>query len=78
MTLYEFKLLSEENQFKTIWNMGVHLDSIKTSSENIVLYALDKFFVEVYYDASTNSITECMSFIEGERLNKYSNIPKSL
>jgi len=78
MTLYEFKLLNEEDQFKTIWDIGVHLDSIKTPSENIVLYAVDNFFVEVYYNATTNATTECMSFIEGERLNKYSNIPNTL
>ena len=35
-------------------------------------YAIDKFFVEVVYDAEQNVITEVRSFKYGQLLDKYS------
>lgn len=37
-------------------------------------YALDMFFVEVYYDAKQNVITKVQSFKTGHSLDKYSNV----
>ena len=36
-------------------------------------YAIDKFFVEVVYDAQHNVITEVRSFKYGHSLNKYAS-----
>ena len=42
------------------------------------LYAVSIFFVEVTYDAKDNRITGINSFVGGEALDKYSNVPKEI
>ena len=42
------------------------------------LYAVSMFFVEVTYDAKDNRITGIKSFVGGETLDKYTNVPKEL
>ena len=39
------------------------------------LYAVSMFWVEVTYDAKDNKITGIKSFVGGETLDKYSNVP---
>tara|TARA_B100000929_G_scaffold263539_1_gene229438 strand:+ start:97 stop:264 length:168 start_codon:yes stop_codon:yes gene_type:complete len=38
------------------------------------LYAVDRFFVEIAYDSTIHSIIHFVSFIEGDKLNRYSFI----
>ena len=42
-----------------------------TQDIKINCYAIDKFFVEVVYDAEHNTITEVRSFKYGHSLDKY-------
>ncbi len=57
MTLYEFKLLNEDDQLKTLWDKGIFLENHITKTEKINCYAIDMFFVEVVYSVN-NQITE--------------------
>ncbi len=50
------------------------LDNFVTEDVRINCYALDMFFVEVYYDGTHNKVTETQSFKTGKSLDKYSNI----
>jgi len=50
MTLYEFNLLNEEDQSQTVWDNGTYIDSVTSEGFKMVLYAIDKFYVEVQYD----------------------------
>jgi len=52
----------------------VFLDNHLTEKERCNCYAIDKFFVEVVYDAEHNVITEVRSFKTGNSLDKYSNL----
>jgi len=72
MTLYEFRMLNDDDQLKAVWGKGVFLDNHITKTEKINCYAIDMFFVEVVYDAKQNKITEVRCFKEGHRLDKYS------
>jgi len=72
MTLYEFNILDENNKYQTTWDLGNHIDTAFTNEHSINLYAIDKFFVEVYYDAKSNKIVDIKSFIHGHSLDKYS------
>ena len=72
MTLYEFNLLSFEDKQKTVWDIGIYLDNYVTKDIKINCYAIDRFFVEVFYDSETNKITKVTSFNHGKELNKYS------
>jgi hypothetical protein len=71
MTLYQFNILTEDNKLKTVWDIGefienhISIDGIKN------LYAINKFYVEVVYDAQNNQIIGVESFKTGEDLDKY-------
>jgi hypothetical protein len=47
MTLYEYKMLSEDDQWDTVFSKGKFLDMVMDGNSKFVLYAIDKFFVEV-------------------------------
>jgi len=73
MNLYEFSRLSEEEQYNTTWAIGVLVDQFIKNSIIINLYAINEFFVEVYYDQYTNKILYKKHFKQGELLDKYLN-----
>ncbi len=74
MTLYDFNKLSLKEKLTLVWDKGVFLDNYIDKIETCNCYAIDKFFVEVVYDAEQNTITEVRSFKTGSLLDKYSNI----
>ena len=74
MTLYEFNILTFEEKQAIVWDKGAFLDNYVTKEERCSCYAIDKFFVEVVYNAEHNTITEVRSFKTGHLLDKYSNI----
>ncbi len=74
MTLYKFNLLNEAEQYDTVFTKGTFLDSKNYGAKRFALYAIDRFFVEVEYDAPNNKIVGLKSFKTGALLDKYSNI----
>ncbi len=74
MTLYEFNSLSLEDKQATVWDKGVFLDNYVTKDVRINCYAIDRFFVEVHYDAEHNTITDVTAFKSGHNLDEYSKI----
>ena len=77
MTLYEFLMLEDDKQYQTVWDRGIFLDAITINNQKIVLYAIDKFFVEIYYDVVSNKIVDKKTFKYGDSLDKYLNIKTS-
>lgn len=73
MKIYEFSRLSEEEQYKTVWNIGKLVDQFINENISINLYAINEFFVEVYYDRDNNKILYKKHFKQGELLDKYLN-----
>ena len=71
MTLYEFNLLDEHHQANMIWNAGVHIDERTDSDLTILLYQIDSFYVEVYYDQVKNDIIRFRSFSSVNQLEPY-------
>ena len=47
MTLYVYKMLSENEQYDTVFAKGKFLDIVIEGNSKFILYAIDKFFVEV-------------------------------
>ena len=78
MTLYEYKILSEDEQYDTVFSKGKFLDIHNDGNTKYVLYAIDMFFVEVAYNANDNRTTGIKSFICCEILDKYSNVPREI
>ncbi len=72
MTLYEYKMLSEEEQWNTLWDKGEFLTNLKLINKSFSLYAIDKFFVEVELDPLTDKIIGKKVFKHGHCMEKYS------
>ena len=71
MTLYEFNILDINQRMEAVNQLGTFLDNYIGNGERCNCYAIDKFFVEVVYDAEHNTITEIRSFKTGYLLDKY-------
>ena len=71
-TLYEFKLLSDHQQYDVIFTEGTFIDALIEENTRYALYAVDLFFVELEYDVASNKIVGKTSFVAGENLNRYS------
>ena len=76
MGIYDFNILSENDQYDTVFNKGQFVDTVTKDDVKYALYAVSMFWVEVTYDAKDNRITGIKSFVGGETLNKYSNVPE--
>jgi hypothetical protein len=75
MTLYEFNVLTEQQQYDEILNIsGIYLDNHINGSQRFNLYAIDRFFVEIEYNNTENKIVGLRSFKTGSLLDKYSNL----
>ena len=74
ITLYEFRGLSNQEQYHLVFNEGTFFDSKIYGDQRFALYALDMFFVEVEYDNKANKIISKTAFVTGEKLNKYSQV----
>lgn len=73
LSLYEFKLLSDHDQYDLVFTKGQFIDSLIKGNARFALYALYKFFVEIEYDSVSNKIVNKVSFISGQKLDRYAN-----
>ena len=78
MTLNEFIMLSEDGQWATVYSMGKSLDIVIEGNSKYVLYAIDKFFVEVEWNIETEEIVDKRVFKLGDTLDRYSNVSKEI
>jgi len=78
MTLYEYKMRSEYHQCDTVFLKGKFLDIVIEGSSKYVLYAIDKFFVEVEWNIETDEIVGKGAFKCGDNLDRYSKVPKEI
>ena len=56
MTLYEFKLKPEHEQYDIVFNQGDFIDYHVEESKRFALYAVSRFFVEIEYDLWNNKV----------------------
>jgi len=68
--------MSEEQQYDLVFQAGEFLTYRLKLNRRFALYALYRFFVEIEYDVKSNKIVNKVSFISGEKLVLYSNLPK--
>jgi hypothetical protein len=57
MTLEDFVLLPIDEQAQIVWENGRYLMSRQGQRTTANLYAVGNFYVEIWYDRETNSIT---------------------
>ena len=70
MTLYEFNTLADDEKANAVWQ-GSFLADREEDGLKIQLYAVDNFFVELFYDATENKITAFRSFNSKRLLAPY-------
>jgi hypothetical protein len=71
MSLYEFNLLNEIQQAEILWENGVHIGERKDQEHTIVLYQIERFYVEVFYHRGLNAIKRFRSFSSTDQLEPY-------
>ena len=70
MTLYQFNALTTNDQAEIVWNCP-HVGERFDEENTIVLYQVDCFYVEVFYNRKNNTITRLRSFASTEQLAPY-------
>ena len=71
MTLYEYKMLSEDEQYDSVFAKGKFLDIVIECNSKHVLYAIDKFFVEVEWNIGNDEIVGKGEFKCGDNRHFY-------
>ena len=74
LTLYQYKLLSDHEQYDLLFTQGDFLDMIIAGNSRFAVYALFKFFVEIEYNNRENKIIGLKSFVTGKIMDKYSKL----
>jgi hypothetical protein len=75
MTLYEYLMLSDDEQYDVVFAKGKFLDIHIVGNTKLVLYAIDLFFVEVKWGIEKDEIIGKAAFKYGPALDKYGNVP---
>jgi hypothetical protein len=71
MKLFEFLKLSDEEQYDVTWNKATYVDLYLKDNIAIELYAINTFYVEIYYERNTTERLYKKMFKQGELLDKY-------
>jgi len=71
MKLYEYKKLSEKEQYRILWSEGVLIDACLEGDVKKILYAIDNFYIELWCHSLTSKIIWKLSFKQGILLEKY-------
>jgi hypothetical protein len=62
MTLFQFKQLEMNEQAQITWHKGVHLSTRFTGMHAILLWQIDAFYVEIFYNRLDDKIERLRSF----------------
>ncbi len=73
MTLYEFNSKPLYEQYAFLWKEGIYLDTLVQGELRLQLYAIDRFFVEIHYSATSNKLIKLKTFKYGSIMDKYVN-----
>ena len=73
MTLLQFRQLPPDRQTLTTWEIGVHLSTRFYGLHAILLWQIDGFYVELFYNRIDNSIDKLRSFRSTIPLRPYLN-----
>ena len=73
MSFYEFSLLDKDDQAKRVWKSGKHISTKYSSIYAILLWQIETFYVEIYYDRIDKKIENIRSFLSLEPLTPYLN-----
>ena len=70
----EFNSLTKESQFELLNNYGLFVGNRLYYNHRINLYSINKFFVEVHYEPTSNQIDKIESISLDLVIKSYSNL----
>jgi hypothetical protein len=71
MTLFDFRLLTGNEQIKLLYAYGVYVGKRRVKGQVVVLYQLEDFYVEIYYKKYRHYVSSIHSFCSTALLNPY-------
>lgn len=71
MTLLQFNEMTEDQQAFILEQYGVCISARDHKKDKLLLYQVDAFYVEVYFDPPTQSIKKMKSFASTDELEPY-------
>ena len=73
MNMYQFNGLDEVKQIEFLWSAGVLVGSRQEGFYKILLYQIDSFYVEVFYQYFQGKMVKIKSFTDTDQLEPYLN-----
>lgn len=71
MTFQQFRSLPKDLQRKVVKHCGVFLFGRTGVGVNVMLYQIESFYVEIYFDEKMSEATHIRSFEETRHLDPY-------
>jgi hypothetical protein len=71
MNMYQFNCLDEVRQIELLWSAGVLIGSRQEGFYKILLYQIDSFYVEVFYQYFQGKMVKLKSFTDTDQLEPY-------
>lgn len=71
MTLFDFQLLSKNEQVDLLYKEGVYIGKRKINNSCVLLYQLESFYIEVYYKKYRCSVIRIHCFRSTTLLDPY-------
>jgi hypothetical protein len=73
MTLYQFNALDKLQQANAVFEHGVYLTDLINKHYKLLLFQIDAFYVEAWYDFKVKKVMKYRSFKGTEHLTPYLN-----
>ncbi len=73
MTIDQFNRLNDDQKSNALWIKASLIDVIRKEDITVLLYQLDNFYIEVYYNYDQNQIEKFRSFASTDQLEPYLN-----
>ncbi len=71
MTVYDFRILTDSEQIDLLYKEGVYIGKRAYPGSTILLYQLDAFYVEIYYQKYRCFVKRLHCFTSTILLNPY-------
>ena len=71
MTVIQFNILPSFKQLSLLWSKGVYLAKRIENNFSVMLYQMQSFYVEVYYDEAETEVERIYTFNNTKDLEPY-------
>lgn len=71
--MYQFNCLDDVRQIELLWSTGVLVGSRQDGFYKILLYQINSFYVEVFYQYFQGKMVRLISFTDTDLLEPYLN-----